>query len=1003
MKNVTSHFSLLTSHSSLVTHNLSLVMICFLLSAFCLPLYAQVDTRGREFWLTFGPNYTFLAVGGLASVDLQIRIVSGEKATTGTIYFTATNETVSVNIPPNQVFTHVLTASQRTAVYNELTSNPQPSPIVTNRSIHIITSEPVTTFALNQVKATADATAVLPVTALGKEYYHISYKGSTHVSTIGAGAGRDCYVVVATEDNTQVSRNGTLLKTLNKGELCFQYTDTGGDETGAHITANKPVAFFAANQNTIIPAIDICCEDLLFEQLPPVHTWGKKFFVPVSDLGRDIVRIVASQDNTIVTQTGGKIAIPKTPLTNAPATYTLNAGTYVEFMVPLSGKGCYIEADKPVGICTYLTSQDYNADLAGIIGDPAQAWLPPLEQTVNSALIAPFIPAGATNLDKHYALIVTSTLNKNSTTVSIGGGTATTLTGGVWSDNSIAGMSFYTMPLTNSSASYLFSNPKGLILMGYGTGSAESYYYLASSSMRNLKLSFFINEIHYLNFSEIICKQPVEFRAEIDGKMSSNAGHIRWYIDGIEEVSARDSITWKKTFSADGVYQIRMIVLAEDNLTNDTLETSITITQPPVFDPLDNLFFCNGDHVPAIDFTGVNVNPNNCIWTVTNGDGKNIGMSTNSGTGNIPEFTADNNGSVEITVTSNFAANCEVYPIKFTITVGKPVLEQPQDIVLCADETVPSVFFIGTNADTIVWVAVNGTTIGLPANSGTGNLPSFTAVNNDSTSVSAEITATPKSGGCEGEPKIFTITVHYKEPLTVDLGNDTIICKLDSMLLNATHPQADTYQWQDNSTGKTYTVYRKEGDFWVIVEARCNKASDTINIKLFKDIKVDLGKDIAFCEDDIVYKELNATTPGASSYLWQDGSTVPMYVATEPGIYSVTASNICMSVSDAMEVKIKNCDFLRVWIPNAFSPNGNGQNDLFKLEVRNPELLKEYEMAIYNRWGNLLFITKDYQTGWNGKDHKNMDCSTGVYTAIIRYVDNMGREFIKQAAVTLVR
>jgi gliding motility-associated-like protein len=114
-------------------------------------------------------------------------------------------------------------------------------------------------------------------------------------------------------------------------------------------------------------------------------------------------------------------------------------------------------------------------------------------------------------------------------------------------------------------------------------------------------------------------------------------------------------------------------------------------------------------------------------------------------------------------------------------------------------------------------------------------------------------------------------------------------------------------------------------------------------------------------------------------------------------------SNICVSVSDTVEVKIKDCSVLEIWLPNAFTPDGDGLNDVFKPAVKTPEFLKEYEMTIYDRWGQLMFITQDYLSGWRGKDHKNRDCSEGVYTGIIRYKNSENQEFIKKFSITLLR
>jgi hypothetical protein len=62
------------------------------------------------------------------------------------------------------------------------------------------------------------------------------------------------------------------------------------------------------------------------------------------------------------------------------------------------------------------------------------------------------------------------------------------LSGGTWYDNTSSGMSFYSLQLTQTSSSYTFTNLTGeLIIMGYGTGANESYYYLAASGMYHLR------------------------------------------------------------------------------------------------------------------------------------------------------------------------------------------------------------------------------------------------------------------------------------------------------------------------------------------------------------------------------------------------------------------------------------------------------------------------------------------------------------------------------------
>jgi hypothetical protein len=141
-------------------------------------------------------------------------------------------------------------------------------------------------------------------------------------------------------------------------------------------------------------------------------------------------------------------------------------------------------------------------------------------------------------------------------------------------------MSFYNMPLTNTSVSYKFTNGAGLIVMCYGTGAQISYYYLAGSAMRDLDAAFYANDIHHSDLSnQVICNKTgqVDFRAEIEG-LHPDAGSLKWFVDGAEETAARDQQTWSKIF-ATGTYDIEMQVRYE----NDSEETITATLKVEVF------------------------------------------------------------------------------------------------------------------------------------------------------------------------------------------------------------------------------------------------------------------------------------------------------------------------------------------------------------------------------------------------------------------------------------
>jgi hypothetical protein len=131
---------------------IQILTACMLCS---LSLQAQVDTKGTDFWLTFGEN----TIGTDSSIDMQLRIVGGSQASTVTIYFTDLGISKPFSVGANQVYTDTLTLTEKRAVYNSIHTG------ISNRSIHITATEPITVYALNQLLYSTDATNVLPIWA----------------------------------------------------------------------------------------------------------------------------------------------------------------------------------------------------------------------------------------------------------------------------------------------------------------------------------------------------------------------------------------------------------------------------------------------------------------------------------------------------------------------------------------------------------------------------------------------------------------------------------------------------------------------------------------------------------------------------------------------------------------------------------------------------------------------------------------------------------------------
>jgi len=204
----------------------------------------------------------------------------------------------------------------------------------------------------------------------------------------------------------------------------------------------------------------------------------------------------------------------------------------------------------------------------------------------------------------------------------------------------------------------------------------------------------------------------------------------------------------------------------------------------------------------------------------------------------------------------------------------------------------------------------------------------------------------------------------------VYLGPDSsLFCEGDTLLLDAYH-YASYYTWQDSSYKSTFEV-TDEGTYYVQVKNICGQSSDTVNFVLDRD-NVNLGVDTMICLQEPLY--LLADQPSATSWLWQDGSTLPYYEAESTGDYFVFVTTPCQFIYDSISVYTEDCS---LQAPNIITPNGDGVNDYFV--VNNLDMLDyNWSIEIYNRWGKRVYSASPYQNNW---DAGNL--SDGVYFYVL--------------------
>lgn len=237
-----------------------------------------------------------------------------------------------------------------------------------------------------------------------------------------------------------------------------------------------------------------------------------------------------------------------------------------------------------------------------------------------------------------------------------------------------------------------------------------------------------------------------------------------------------------------------------------------------------------------------------------------------------------------------------------------------------------------------------------------------------------------------------SILISYKPLPRVFLGNDTTVCEGSPLSLNATYPGA-TYLWQNHFTGPVLHV-TKPGRYIVAVNLDACISKDTIDVIYKYKPAFTLGNDTAICTGQVIVLRPNIS---AVSYLWQDGSSSPEYRVSGPGTYSLTVTNICGSATSAITFEHGLCE---LYLPNAFTPNGDGLNDLFR--VKYPGFIKTFEMIIYNRFGQVIFKTNDPRIGWDGTFRNELQ-PAGVYPWKIKLVNTDNEEKSAKGTVSILR
>lgn len=269
------------------------------------------------------------------------------------------------------------------------------------------------------------------------------------------------------------------------------------------------------------------------------------------------------------------------------------------------------------------------------------------------------------------------------------------------------------------------------------------------------------------------------------------------------------------------------------------------------------------------------------------------------------------------------------------------------------------------------------------------------------------VTATDACGDVQTDS--VTITVPNAQPLNLVFSPDTAICPGQPITLtaNASGGIGDIiYSWSTGQGNVTnVTVYPQETTLYsVVVQDSCG---NTLSGQSLVNV---LSPSVIFTHIYVENRTLKFNSMASSdvvSYAWDfgDGGTSteedPTHEFADTGYFTVTlvVTNVFGCTDTAVDVIYAYPDFV-FYIPNTFTPNIDGLNDVFSGKGMG---FIAYEMRIFSRWGEEIFYTDDINRGWPGTTNDDQRCQIGVYAYRVKLTTPPGKVYNYIGHVNLIR
>lgn len=248
-----------------------------------------------------------------------------------------------------------------------------------------------------------------------------------------------------------------------------------------------------------------------------------------------------------------------------------------------------------------------------------------------------------------------------------------------------------------------------------------------------------------------------------------------------------------------------------------------------------------------------------------------------------------------------------------------------------------------------------------------------------------------QQGGCLNR---YLSNLYVTPEPVLNLGDDVTVCADEIVALNTNLEGFETY-WSTTENSSVIQI-TTPGTYSVrVTDGPCN-VFDTVTV-LHNPLPVLPTRYRKVCPNDSLLLNLSKY---AKEIVWSDGlNSLTRYVLANDKFDVVLINEFDCEAAFHIDIDLDYDCPDPIYVPNAFTPDGDGINDVFKPVMPGVKLLS---FSIYNRWGELIYKTTDSNEGWDG-DYREIEAKGDVYVWRMEYVDKYNNEQVEEGRVNLLR